>query len=104
VTQDQSESLLLSLLLLFLLLDVCQSMSQAMKEPSIFTASINAVYASTVIIMVFNFGALKAVREGEDLELWMNDSGIELVFLMIMIMILMSLGSFSQMFRHGSLI
>lgn len=67
------------------------------------TVSINAVYLSVIIMMVFNIGAIRAVMTDQDLELWMNDEGIELVFYAIILSLIMSLGSLSLMVRHGSL-
>ena len=65
--------------------------------------SINAVYLSVIIMMIFNLGALRASMTDQNLELWMNDEGIELVFYAIILSLIMSLGSLSLMVKHGSL-
>lgn len=69
------------------------------SELSLITVSINAVYVSVIIVMIFNLGALKTVMEGNDLEAWLKDEGIELVFFSILILIMMSLASYSLMLR-----
>ena len=100
--QGQGESLSLSLLLLTLLFWICQSLSLYQTEITLMMVSINAVYISVIIIMALNLGALKAVMYGEDMTTWINDEGIELVFFMIVLTILMSLSSYAQIIRNGS--
>lgn len=73
------------------------------SEPSLMTVSINAVYVSVIIMLIFNLGALKTVAENRDLEAWLKDEGIELVFFAILITIMMSLGSYAFMIKGGSL-
>lgn len=102
--QGQAEALTLSLLMLFLLFWICQSLSLIQRDLDIMTVTVNVVYLSDIILMIFNFGALRAVMLEQDLELWMNDEGIELVFYAIILSILMSVGSLSFMVRNGRLL
>jgi len=102
--QGQAEALTLSLLMLFLLFWICQSLSLIQRDLDMMTVTVNVVYLSDIILMIFNFGAIRAVMKGQDLELWMNDEGIELVFYAIILSILMSVGSLSFMVRNGRLL
>jgi len=91
-----AENLLLSLILLLGLFWICQSLSLIQREPNLVSVYINTFYLSVIIALIFNFGALKAVHEGEVLDLWINDEGIELFLWAISLILLMSLGSYAM--------
>jgi len=90
--------------MLFLLFWICQSLNLIQRDFNLLTVTVNVVYLSDIILMIFNFGAIRAVMKGQDLELWMNDEGIELVFYAIILSIIMSVGSLTFMVRNGRLI